>query len=329
MVGTAVVGASAVVALLVAVAALRASQQSNALALNQNKLADHQNVLARQANELSDPDYVLSHDAYSAYRKYGFLVGSLIASYRSFRHERELENYPMREDETMPLSRRWSHASTLTELRTLILHTPFQVAALEAAKLIDKRAATTGNAGYPDIHQHNLRKSFADFLGALERHINDYDMRGASPEQSFTGLLAQASILDRELKRGIDAVTNCETALEPHETESSLVLYLKRWMGRIEPVQLGEDFASAVRANAFAGEEFAKFLNGKLESWQGKFASLLDEVFVDNAGWTSAWCTDPFGNGLHRAMRIAALCGDHTTPLKLRDIAEDYQKLPN
>ena len=97
-------------------------------------------------------------------------------------------------------------------------------------------------------------------------------------------------------------------------------------MGKIDPVQVGEDFKYAVRANAVAGEEFGALLGGGLPSWQESFADLLNHVFVENKLWKSGPCVDPYGNGLHRGMSIAALCGDHVTPMALRKQAATFAR---
>lgn len=300
VIGTAVVGASAIVALLVAVAALRASQMSNVLA---------------------DPDYVLSHSAYSAYRKYGFLFGSLIASYRTYRHEAELASYTSAPTTPSDTSSAGSHAprprwdSILAELRTLLLDTPFQVAALEAAKVLE--------LGGGDENQHRLRKAFANALSALEQQV-DSSSKKVSAEHSLTVLLAQASLLDAELRRGLDAVKELDLPSRPPEEGNRLLHYLHQWMQDIGSLQIGEDFRFAARANAFAGEEFASMLGNT--SWQKMFNGLLDEVFITNKHWRSGLCVDPFENGLHRAMTIAAVCGDHTTAMQLREQAQAFAR---
>lgn len=305
VIGTAVVGASAIVALLVAVAALRASEMGNVL---------------------SDPDYVLSHNAYSAYRKYGFLFGSLIASYRTYRHEQELASYeqtnyvvitqPGEAAEAPAAGPRPRWNSILAELRTLLLDTPFQVAALEAAKVLD--------ASGGDANQHRLRKAFANALSALEQQ-GDAGNAQMPAEHALTVLLAQASILDAELRRGLDAVKGLDLPTRSPEESERLLHYLAQWMPAIGKLQVGEDFQFAARANAFAGEEFGSMLGGK-GTWQEMFDELLKEVFVTNAGWKSGPCVDPFENGLHRAMRIAAVCGDHVTAMQLRERAHAFAK---
>lgn len=306
VIGTAVVGASAIVAFLVAVSALQASLASNVL---------------------SDPDYVLSHNAYSAYRKYGFLVGSLIAAYRTHRHEQDLASYERiepsgtggkdAENDTPTQAAQPPWNSIVAELRELLLDTSFQVAALEAAKVLD--------AGAGDENQHRLRKAFATAISALDQEGRPGGS-GRSPEHALTVLLAHASTLDIELRRGLDKVGELHPMPKPNRLPKEgerLLHYLAQWMPRIGTIQVGEDFQFAARANAFAGEEFAASFGS---TWQKMFDELLNEVFDSSSDWKSGPCVDPFENGLHRAMRIAAVCGDHVTAMQLREQAEKFAK---
>lgn len=331
VVGTAVIGASAIVALLVAVAALRASERNNEIAEAQRQLADRQNALAEHQNELADPDYALSHAAYAAYRRYGFIAGSLIAAYRSFRHERELASYrpegkPL--PSGSPVRPRWD--SLLLELRELLLNTPFQVAALEAALVLDRNAAAPdGEVG--DGNQHDLRQAMASAVAALDASLHKSSSEERA-EHALASLLSDVARLDRELGRGLKAVNGLPPA--PVEGSSSLVYYLKRWMPLIQPVQVGDDFSVALSTTAFQGEMFAKSMRfGKRMTVDAMVPELLDSVFVDaktddesEVPWVSAPCTDPFGVGLNRAMMAAALIGDHTTVLRVRELAEDFAK---
>lgn len=329
VVGTAVVGASAIVALLVAVAALRASERNNEIAEAQRRLADRQNVLAEHQNELADPDYELSHAAYAAYRRYGFLAGSLIAAFRSFRQERDLSGYRPEGDPSppgAPTRPRWN--SLLSELREVLLNTPFQVAALEAALVLDQNETATDDT-VRDANQHDLRQAMASVVAALDANLQEPSSE-ERVEHALAWLLAQVARLDRELHRGLEAVK--ALPLSPAEGTSTLVYYLKRWMPLIQDVQLGDDFSVALSTTAFQGEMAAKAGRaGKPMTVHAMVPELLDSVFVNatthhgsDVAWVSAPCTDPFGVGLNRAMTVAGLLGDHTTVIQVRRLAAEF-----
>lgn len=343
VVGTAVVGASAIVALLVAVAALRASERNNDIAEAQRHLAEQQNALAEQQNELSDPDYELSHAAYAAYRRYGFLAGSLISAYRSFRQERELAQYRPKgapSPSWEPTRPRWD--SLLAELRELLLNTPFQVTALEAALVLDQNAAAAdGTVG--DANQHDLRQAMASVVAALDANLQQLPSE-ERVEHALAWLLAQVARLDRELHRGVEAVK----AMPLHsDRASALVRYLKRWMPLVQGVQVGADFSVALGTTAFQGEMYAKGFRmaskragvepstadsiNRVMTVGVMFPELLETVFVNpttghdsDVPWTSAPCTDPLGVGLNRAMTVAALLGDHATAIQVRELAAAF-----
>lgn len=355
VVGTAVVGASAIVALLVAVAALRASERNNDIAEDQKKLVEHQNSLAgqqnqlaEQQNELSDPDYKLSHAAYGAYRRYGFLAGSLISAYRTFRQERELDSYRPEDVPPPPGARtrpRWD--SLLSELREVLLNTPFQVAALEAALVLDRKAAAdAGDNKVGDANQHDLRQALTSAVAALDTNLQEVSS-GERVEYALAWLLGQIARLDRELHRGLKAVNELPPTADG---TSTLVSYLKRWTPLIQSVQLGDDFTVALVTAAFQVEKYAKTWRmasmcaslglkeiddslRRVMTIGSTLPELLESVFVNpttepdnHVPWASAPCTDPFGVGLNRAMTVAALLGDHATAIQVRELAEGFAK---
>ncbi|WP_454261382.1 hypothetical protein [Pseudoxanthomonas mexicana] len=304
VVGNAVVAASAIVALVVAVAALRASEQGNRL--------------SARSNELGDPDYALSHQAHAAYRKYGFLMGALIADYRLSRQAGDLAAYAGTKT-TNEFGAISQPNRILEELRSLLFDTSFSVASLEAARVLD-RSRNTVTEGR---EQHNLRRAFVGLNAALAAQIEGRN--GASDKDAgLTWILAQASLLDRQVRAGLQAMVDLPATLDDVEG-SRFRNYLKRWMGEIEPIETGEDLRIAVRARAFAAEEFLQSA-GSLQECKGLLVKNLKELFVDLRDWRSTDATDPDRIGLHKAIRIAALCGDHSTILGLQAEAQAFAR---
>lgn len=322
VVGNAVVGASAVVALVVAVAALKASEAGN-------RLAEQGNGLSERANELGDPDYLLSHQAHAAYRKYGFLMGALISDFRLSRHSRDLAAYLPREvggeagPDRVPRPGYVRSNRLLEELRELLFDTAFSVASLETARVLDERNGTG------EYEQHKLRKAFAGLNAALSAHIEDED-QGRDPEVGVVWVLVQATLLDRQVRAGIEAVTTLPVPGDGSAGQRFL-RYLRQWMGEMRPVETGDGLDVAVRARAFGGEELAKYLGGgkPLPPAADLLKEKLGELFVEREAWRSRDDTDPPRIGLHSGMRVAALCGDHTTVLQLQKTAEEFAHKKN
>lgn len=297
IVGTAVVGASAIVALLVAVAALRASEQNNI----------H-----------NDPDFLLSHQAHSDYQKFGFLYGTMISTYRAQKHESELASYGREETDPEPeiQTPRWN--PLVRELKQLLSSTALQVVALKCARVRDESIAKAGH------NEHMLRRMTSEVLGALEAQADNHD--ATLPAGTWMlRVLALTTLLGHELEQGLTAVSKLDS--ETAKDEDALVGYIHRW-SNLSFVRLDPSFGRAVTSTTLAGEAQVALLsgNGGFKSPAEVLTSALTTLQSDRKDWKSGQSTDQDSIGLHRAMRVAALIGDHTTAQDLSATAAAFAK---
>ncbi|MCD9046777.1 hypothetical protein [Luteimonas sp. MHLX1A] len=297
VVGTAVVGASALVALLVAVAALQASRQNNI----------H-----------NDPDYLLSHQARSDYQKFGFLYGTMISLFRTQKHEAQVAGYgstPSSEDASADVTPRWDPLAR--ELKQLLSSTALQVASLEGARARDS------SHGDGDGHnEHMLRRTFAEVLGTLEAQADNVSTT-LPPGTWMLRILAMATLLGHELQEGLRAIEGLEP--DPSKKKSpGLVGYMRAWAGTTSFVNLDPSFARALTSTTLGGEAFRARFTGGLKKPVEALTSSLQTLMAEHKDWKSGKCTDPESVGLHRAMSVAALIGDHATAQELAAAAKDF-----
>jgi len=302
VIGTAVVGASAIVALLVALAALRASKDNNAL--------------SERSNELTDPDYLLSHNAYLGHRRFNFLVGALLASYRTYLHERDLTAYASASGTPNTASSpRW--VKLLEALHALMLDTSFQVASLEAAKELDRSLLGRGGGSA----EHMLRKELAAMLAVLDEALAK-DVSN-SPEQHLVRLLSSAEALDWQLINARQAVMAMTE--ETLRQRPVLLTHLRKWMGEVEPAELGSDLSHASRAGSFGGEELVSQFFGAhkpaAEQLEDQLVQTICDGVVDRGTVTERQRHEM---GIHGWMRVAAICGDHASIMDLQNTAHAF-----
>lgn len=293
VVGTAVVGASAIVALLIAVAALRASEQNNIL---------------------NDPDYLLSHQARSDYLKFGFLYGTLISLYRAQKHESELASYIGEDAGNERISSvRWQ--PLVRDLRDLLSRTALQVAALEGAKARDQANEDQG------LHEHVLRRMFSQVLETLE--AEDDNLNTSLPAGTWViRILAAMTLLGNELEEGLKAVSKLDAAQE--SSRGGLLGYMHRWAADTTFIRVDPSFARVITSTTIAEEAFLAGMTGVLPSPTAALSENLEQLMADHKNWKSGECTDPMSVGLHRAMRVAALIGDHSTVQDLSATAAEF-----
>ena len=290
IIGNAVVGASAIVALIVAVAALR---------------------VARRNNELSDPVYALSQQAHESYRRYGFLMGSMLATFRGY--QQESSALAFKNPGLAPSTANGRSWEILIEtMQNTLLGTPFVVASLAAAQEADKQSGT-GNA-----HVASLRRAHAFMTATLAASSR---LEG-DPNVVMTRVALASYLLNQEIDRGKKAVQDRREQVQmPGDDKSSdarLQQYLTEWMPALPSIETGEELWRNVRAVTFAGEEDFYQKYGPLPEPQTLFAEAL-RTFNDRTEGNSSQqlaCD---------ALLIAAFVGEHETLRQLCDTAEAFE----
>lgn len=264
------------------------------------KGAAAQERLARQANTYSDPAYELSHQAYTAYRQYGFLMGALLASQRISRQQRDTAWYLGVDAEKLPANTSWDEIRL--RLRELLFNEGFAVAALEAAREHGHRTSgmTQGEA------EHNLRLAFSRLIS----HLGADASKDAS-SLDMVGIMSAAYALDLEITRGREAVQAATTGEDPTgegHAERRFLDYLGEWMGRIDTVQTGRDLAQAVRSSTLLAEDWILPLEDPNTEFRTMIRSQAEDVISDSKG-----------KGAARGISIKALMGDHQTVLAVEE----------
>lgn len=195
-----------------------------------------QKRLAEQANKFSDPAYELSQRAYNGYRRFGFLVGALLASSRIERLARDNAAY-----EGQAAAVDGAASEIVNKLHELLFDEAFSVAALEAAKSYGRSSQDIDE----QTAEHQLRSAFAHLIGLLE------DAKGRALDAgTMPHLMAGVYGLDLQVKRGRQAVVDefaKESGSIPGDDDRRFLSYLAKWMGRVGDAETGRDLQRNAR----------------------------------------------------------------------------------
>lgn len=288
-----------------------------------NQLQEEMKELSRIGNELSDPDYELSRDAYTNYRKYEMLIGALLASERSQKHLQDLQNYGAAlgvvKSESLT-NRAWV---TLNEqLRSVLLDDAFLLASLEAAKLIDGISATGDKA------QHLLRRSMASMLMAVEKELDQKNPH--EWKESLSRMMINAAQMNRQLRDGAQAVRDSREEIQ--QGGNRFLEYISRWMGEFQDAQTGAELA-AFAQRGLSAELFTSaggplpILDALVEERIENLIAMLGKNREENPNDG----TQKGGKSLalHLGMAVTAWAGDHETFMGLPAKVEHAVKRHN
>jgi len=279
--GTAVTGAGAFVALVIAVAALHS---------------------ARVSNRLSDPDYVLAKEAVRRYQKFILLIGALIALYRTYKHEAAHAS----QDSTQSVGRfsgnglpRWNHA--LLETRDLLFNTAFITASYEAARYVDQISGVERSN-----ELHGLRHSIAGLAAVLERVISqegsEHDI-----DSTLLELMARTKLLETRLSRCwgmLRAEKNAE--MKKRLEESPVLVYLRDWV----PERVAPEFDAEI-INNIKKTSFADFFGSPLLSNSKDYTTQVHQVLGSALEAEIKACrSDLPQGGYHEACVVVTSSGD-------------------
>ena len=304
IVGTALVGASAFVAILIATSAAKTAES----ALSESRLN----------NKLNDPDFLAAKHALRGYQQYAFLMGCLLATYRLHRQTKQLRDYaaageskggPVEDQRaTLPV---WNE--TLRQLQALLFDTYFVSTAYEAARFHDsKDPSADQDSG--ETRAQALRKNMAGLASTIEQILDP--SQAAEAGKALMHLMARAQLLNRDLKRGCDALKEAKKPTRTARPEASAypaLYWFSEWVEQVPEFETDRDFDSALYRPF---EELLGF--GELGSVPGMIRSVLSEKFNPPAKECDV--------GRHVAALVATVIGDQATVLGVERCAAQTAK---
>lgn len=297
IVGTALVGASAFVAILIATSAAKTAES----ALSESKLN----------NKLNDPDYLSAKQALRGYQRYAFQIGSLLAAWRLHQQQSQLQAYSLGVDASQqaPL---WTN--TLEQLQELLSDASFVSAIYEAASLLDR---DTSNHAGGETNVQALRKSVAGLGCTIESILRDKGTDGSS--DVMMNLMARSALLVHQLELGREAMERYipEQGAEPGSDlrlrEYPLLRWLVAWTSQIPLFETDRNFSNFLRIPF--GEVF---LFGGI----GLEAALPDAIH-DVLAAPMLGDSRAERYGLHRGRLVATSVGDQSTVLSIEALAAE------
>ena len=322
--GTALVGASAFVAIMIATSATRAAD--SALDIANASLAESQTN-----NKINDPDYQSAKHALRGYQRYAFQMGSLLATYRLHKQQLELRRYAARRvgfeegDEktasdaakAVPIGLpAWNES--LRQMQQLLFDESFVSAIFEAARMLDDQKAS---APVAESHLWALRKNMAGLSSVIEQVL------AARPDATLSdammNLLARFALLAHELEAGIKGLHRLGAGVVKAQVDGQkqarypLLRYLFDWLEQIPDFERERDFKASLRT-AFGDVKFVDVL-GANEGFAAAVSGLVARVLADPLPEDVSVRM----YGLHRTLLVATAIGDQATLLNAEQVAKE------
>lgn len=297
IVGTALVGASAFVAILIATSAAKTAES----ALSESRLN----------NKLNDPDYLSAKQALRGYQRYAFQIGSLLAAWRLHRQQSQLQAYVTGEDTGLraPL---WEN--TLEQLQELLSDASFVSAIYEAASLLDSESR---NHAGGETHVQALRKSVAGLGCIIESILRHKDTAGSS--DIMMNLMARSALLVHQLELGREVMERyapgqeTEPGDDPRLQAYPLLRWLVAWTGQIPIFETDRNFRDFLRIPF--GEVFVFGGTDMETALPDAVGDVLAAQMPDEPGARRY--------GIHRGMLVITSVGDQSTILSLERLAAE------
>lgn len=322
--GTALVGASAFVAIMIATSATRAAD--SALDIAKASLAEsHTN------NKINDPDYQSAKHALRGYQRYAFQMGSLLATYRLHKQQLELRRYAARRvgfeegDRKVALDAVGTVAAglpawdeSLRQVQQLLFDESFLAATFEAARLLDDQ---TPRASVAESHLWALRKNMAGLSSVIEQVL------AAKPDATLSdammNLLARFALLAHELEAGIEGLRRHGAMVAKSHADGTmqsrypLLQYLVDWLGQIPDFERERDFKTSLHM-AFDDLRFVDALVAN-KDFAAAVSGLVGHTLDDSLPEEISERTQ----GLHRTLLVPTAIGDQATLLNAERAVAD------
>lgn len=309
--GTALVGASAFVAIMIATSATKTADS----ALHESKTN----------NQINDPDYLGAKQALRGYQRYAFQVGSLLATYRLHKQQSQLRQYAQhgvtkesgdpgaKDVSAVPVGPGPAWNETLRQLQQLLFDESFVSAAYEAARLLDDSEADDRPG---ETHVQALRKDMAGLSSVIEQILAD--QRVADSTGALMNLLARSALLVHQLELGCVGMTrfalsaNDSTSTASDSSNYPMLRWLSGWVGQIPAFETDRSFRDFLRI------PFGEFFLFGMPQISNEVPRVIDEilsgVMPSKLGHMRDAC------GLHRALLVATTVGDQATLLGLESV---------
>ena len=333
IVGSALTGAGAFVAILIATSA--------------TKIADSALEESRTNNKINDPDYLAAKQALRGYQKYAFLVGTLLAEYRLHHQQKKLLIYtqaafsrqgsdnghseiesigdPKPGMEAFPQFPAWNE--TLRHLHELLLEVHFVSAIYEAARRMDEHSTDDPaqvKGMMREKHVWALRKNIAGVSSVIEQILDT--TKAWDSESAMVQLLARCSLLDGQLRAGVyrlrkEAKSLKEDGVKIHGAGEfanfPLLKWLALWIDQMPDFDTDRDFVGVTK------KEFEDVFFAESKSLRDLVRQHVDDVMEPS----SREKTSDSSLGLHCASLAATLIGDQATLFTIENVVAEQARM--
>jgi len=317
-IGTAVVAASAFVAIVIATSAART---------------------AELANKINDPDYLAAKAALRSYQKYVFVMGGLLAIYRSYRHEAELQyDHYQSEKSELNQSSGTEHSERcdlgpppwdrpLSELQELLFDTDFLSVLHELAHLQDESIDPDCKEN-AESHVQKLRSNVSQLASTVERYLAPREVHSPSFANSVLfHLMARAAMLSGLVRELVRDLKNNRHLFHQQSNSFPTLKWFSEWIEQIPDVEVDRDFSDLVR------QELPEF---RLVDKDTPYSSISDQIrklmakTYEDASFPVSYRGDPQKEMIrldaHSASLVKTLIGDQSTVFRIEQEARRVAK---
>lgn len=292
IIGTALSGASAFVAILIATAATKIAESS----LNESKVN----------NKINDPDYLSSKRALIQFQKYNFLIGEILSIFRLQTQEIKLAKYSNQTEHKYKVS--WGRV--LDELENLLFEESFLTIGYELSKFNDN-----GHSEKKEYHTWSFRKSVAGLISVIndQKQIENKNIKIDKYKEILLRLQLLNHLLVKELNFLKEKTKKEKYLIE--KTEYPNLYWFHQWINQLPDFIGDRDFQ---KLSHLILPEFHIFGDTSIDLNHLFKDLFLNPPSIDNFKKISC--------GTHSSSLISTITGDLNTLLKIEEFCEKFAK---